>query len=76
MICCVLLEVTLFVITFFVHLLFLQQVADKFINSTRVCSYELRDENVKKVNCFESHVFNPFSYDGVRGVQTFIQQEL
>ena len=54
----------------------LQQIADKFINSTRVCSYELRDDNVKKVNCRESHVFNPFSYDGQRGVATYIQQEL
>ncbi|XP_038049527.1 uncharacterized protein LOC119723087 [Patiria miniata] len=52
------------------------QIANNFINSTRVCSYELRDDNVKKVNCRESHVFNPFSYDGQRGVMSFVQQEL
>jgi hypothetical protein len=52
------------------------QIADKFINSTRVCSYELRENNIKKVNCRESHVFNPFSYDGQRGVMTVIKQDL
>ncbi|XP_022101695.1 uncharacterized protein LOC110985170 [Acanthaster planci] len=52
------------------------QIADKFINSTRMCTYELREDNIKKVNCTESHIFNPFSYDGQRGIMSVIKQDL
>jgi len=49
---------------------------NRLINSSKICSYELREDNVKKITCRESHVMNPFSYDGQRGVMTFITQEL
>ncbi|XP_063962648.1 uncharacterized protein LOC129270763 [Lytechinus pictus] len=62
----------------FKDIVFNTTVMDKFLNSSRTCSYDLKGTTAefKQIVCEEVHSFWPMNFNSENGVRTFIRQNM
>ncbi|XP_041474845.1 uncharacterized protein LOC121423559 [Lytechinus variegatus] len=62
----------------FKDIVFNTTIMDKFLNSSRTCSYDLKGTTAefKEIVCEEVHSFWPMNFNSENGVRTFIRQNM
>ncbi|XP_071476668.1 uncharacterized protein [Diadema antillarum] len=62
----------------FTDVIFNTTVVDKFINSSKMCTYELKGTSgeIKSIKCSEIHSFWPLNFNSESGVRTSVQTSL